>query len=273
VVVVGGLLAAREYFTHREPLPARRAATPSSLSGADPERTLKVVAAAVYELAGHLSGITALTRLVLTQSDASGRVRGDSERIQTRADMAARIARNLIALLQGGRATPELASINRLVEEVVQLRAADLEHEDVRVVRVLDPGLPAVWWVHAPAVRQALLCCLDAAAVALRASGRSGAIELSTAQEGEELLVRLRADGNGLPRGLLTPLSSGGVDSRQDPDLGLSLAREIVAHYGGSLSGRYRVAGGAELILRMPMATVPAPAEARWMGMGSDRSH
>jgi signal transduction histidine kinase len=272
VVAVGGLLAAREYFTHRAPIPARRAAT-SGVSGADPERTLKVVAAAVYELAGHLSGITALTRLVLTQSDASGRVRGDSERIQIRADMAARIARNLIALLQGGRATPELASVNRLVEEVVKLRAADLEHEGVRVVRALDPHLPAVWWVHAPAVRQALLCCLDAAAVALRTGGRTGSIELATAQEGDELVVRLRGEGQGLPRTLLTPLHSGSLDSRQDPDLGLSLAREIVAHYGGSLTGRYRGSGGAELVIRMPMASPPSTPDAHWMGLGTDRSH
>ena len=274
VVVVGGLLAAREYFTHRSPLLLRRAASATSgVSGADPERTLKVVAAAVYELTGHLSGITALNRLVLTQSDASGRVRGDSERIQTRADMAARIARNLIALLQGGRATPELASVNRLVEEVVKLRAADLEHEGVRVVRALDPHLPAVWWVHAPAVRQALLCCLDAAAVSLRSSGRTGSIELATALEGDELVVRLRGEGQGLPRTLLTPLAAGNVDSRQDPDLGLTLAREIVAHYGGSLTGRYRASGGAELVVRMPMASPPATPDARWMGLGTDRSH
>jgi signal transduction histidine kinase len=275
VVVVGALLAAREYFTHREP-PARRRPHLSSgaSSGMDPERLLKVVSTAVYEMAGHLSGITALARLVLTQSDATGRVRGDSERIQTRADMAARIARNLIALLQGGTATPELASVNRLVDEVVQLRATDLEHEGIRLARSLDPQLPAVWWVHAPAVRQALLCCLDAAAVALRADGRRGTLEVTTGQEGDELVVRLHADGHGLPRALLAPLSSGRFDSRQDPDLGLSLGREILMQYGGTLSGRYRVQGGAELVIRLPMIAMPAP-ETRWLGLGAGapRSH
>jgi C4-dicarboxylate-specific signal transduction histidine kinase len=208
---------------------------------------------------------------VLTQSDTSGRVRGDSERIQTRADMAARIARNLIALLQGGAATPELASVNRLVEEVVQLRGPDLDHEGIRLARTLDPQLPAIWWVHAPAVRQALLCCVDAAAVSLRGEGRRGTLEVVTAQEGDELVVRLQADGQGLPRTLLAPLSSGRIDTRQDPDLGLSLAREILTQYGGALTGRYRAHGGAELVVRLPMIAMPA-ADARWAGLGAGAS-
>jgi signal transduction histidine kinase len=269
VVVVGALLAAREYFTHREPTARRRPRLSSATSGMEPERLLKVVSTAVYEMAGHLSGITALARLVLTQSDASGRVRGDSERIQTRADMAARIARNLIALLQGGTATPELASVNRLVDEVLQLRGADLEHEGIRLARSLDPQLPAVWWVHAPAVRQALLCCLDGAAVALRADGRRGTLEVTTGQEGDELVVRLHADGQGLPRSVLAPLSSGRFDSRQDPDLGLSLAREILLQYCGTLSGRHRAQGGAELVIRLPMIAMPAAPETRWLGLGA----
>jgi signal transduction histidine kinase len=274
VVVVGALLAAREFLNHREPPARRRPRLSSATSGMEPERLLKVVSTAVYEMVGHLSGIAALARLVLTQSDASGRVRGDSERIQTRADMAARIARNLIALLQGGTATPELGSVNRLVDEVVQLRGADLEHEGIRLARSLDPQLPAVWWVHAPAVRQALLCCLDAAAVALRAEGRRGTLEVATAQEGDELVVRLHADGQGLPRALLAPLTSGRFDSRQDPDLGLSLGREILLQYGGSLAGRYRSQGGAELVIRLPMIAMPAAPDQRWLGLGaSPRSH
>jgi nitrogen-specific signal transduction histidine kinase len=272
VIVVGVLLAAREYLTHREPPAARRRRVSTGAgTSADPERLLKVVSTAVYEMAGHLSGITALARLVLTQSDTSGRVRGDSERIQTRADMAARIARNLIALLQGGAATPELASVNRLVEEVVQLRSADLDHEGIRLSRTLDPQLPAIWWVHAPAVRQALLCCLDAAAVSLRGQGRRGTLDVLTQLEGDELVVRLSADGQGLPRTLISPLSSGRVDTRQDPELGLSLAREILMMYGGTLSGRYRAQGGAELIVRLPMIAMPATPEARWAGLGTAR--
>lgn len=262
VVVVGVLLAAREYLAHREP-PARRRSRLSTAPGGgmEPERVLKVVSAAVYEMTGHISGITALARLVLTQSDTSGRVRGDAERIQTRADMAARIARNLIALLQGATATPELTSINRLVDDLVQLRSADLEHEGLRIERSLDPSLPAVRWVHAPAVRQALLCCLDAAAVALRAEGRRGTIEVATVQQGDELVVRVCADGQGLPRSLLAPLTSAHLDARQDPDLGLSLAREIVTHHGGSLTGRYRARGGAELVVRLPMTAMPAATD------------
>ncbi|HET8645084.1 MAG TPA: hypothetical protein VFO85_06325, partial [Vicinamibacteria bacterium] len=198
VGVVGALLAAREYLVRREaPLRRRR---PSSAPGSamDPDRVLKVVSTAVYEMAGHLSGITALARLVLTQSDASGRIRGDSERIQARADMAARIARNLIALLQDGPASAELSSVNRLVEEVAQARAADLAHEGIAVTRALDPQLPPVWWPHGAAVRQALLCCLDAAAVALRSQGRRGTVELTTAQQGDDLVVRVHGDGQGL---------------------------------------------------------------------------
>jgi C4-dicarboxylate-specific signal transduction histidine kinase len=124
-------------------------------------------------------------------------------------------------------------------------------------------------------VRQALLCCLDAAAVALRSEGRRGTLEVATAQEGDELVVRLHADGQGLPRSVLAPLSSGRLDSRQDPDLGLSLGREILLQYGGTLTGRHRAQGGAELVIRLPMVAMPAQPETRWLGLGAGapRSH
>ena len=69
---------------------------------------------------------------------------------------------------------------------------------------------------------------------------------------------------------------AGTVFSRsQDPDLGLSLGREILLQYGGTLNGRYRTQGGAELVIRLPMIAMPAAPETRWLGLGTGapRSH
>jgi signal transduction histidine kinase len=153
--------------------------------------------------------------------------------------------------------TPEIASLSRLVEEVIAQKAPDLEQESIVLRAQLGRDLPATW-ISQPAIRQVLVSCIDNAALAIRAAGRSGTIELATELDDDHILVRIRDDGPGLPRAALSQLAGGRLQvDRREPDLGLSLGREIVAQHGGTLTGRNRSQGGAELTLRLPLALAP----------------
>ena len=257
LAAVGTMLAVREVLRPRERWfrpPAGRvpgAGTPSS------SRLLRLVGTALFELSGHLSGVTALARLLTAQSDASGRVRGDAARIRERADAAARICRNLIAALAGEGATPELASPNRLVEEVIAQRRSDLAQENIRLESELAPEVPLTW-LQMPALRQVLLSCVDNSAVAIRTLGKPGSIEIATAVEGDHVVIRIRDDGPGLPKAALRLLAEGAGDRRAAADLGFTLGHEIVSQHGGTLTGRNRARGGAEITVRLPVVSATA---------------
>ena len=81
--------------------------------------------------------------------------------------------------------------------------------------------------------------------------GEPGSIELVAERAGDDLVVRVRDDGRGLPEGF-DPAASDG--------LGLQIVRTLVtSELGGSLDdGRTaRTAGGTEVVLTLPGAGVP----------------
>jgi len=263
VVALAAILALRELLAPR----AAAATGETGTTEASP-RLPGLVASAVYELGGELSGIAALSRLVLAQSDVPARVREDARRIRRHGDSALRIVNNVIAALRGVSGLPQMFSVNRAVREVIEERARDLAEESIRLRASLSDAVPPLT-LNMTALRQAVLCCVDAAAVGLRAGGGGGTIEIVTALDengagGErEVVVGVEADRGRLPGSALrrlgaTPLASRATAGELDASLGL--AREIVSQLQGSLTGRNREPGGAELWIRLPLSLSAAPA-------------
>jgi nitrogen-specific signal transduction histidine kinase len=158
-----------------------------------------------------------------------------------------------------------MVSVNQTVEAVIEERSFDLAEEAIRLSASLSDAVPPLT-LNMTALRQAVLCCVDAAAVSLRATAGGGTIEIVTAldyanadadADGEdEVLVCVRQDQGGLPRSALrqlgaTPLSTRSPASELDSSLGL--AREIVSQLHGTLTGHNRPQGGAELWIRLPV--------------------
>lgn len=255
VVVVGLLLAVREFLSHRE-----MATTRQQLEGArsqlrDAERRSRLVgflSGAAHELAGHLSGITSFVRLLLAQPDLTQRVRGDLGRIQERTDGALRIVRNLTALSRTGPRELDVLSVNEVAGRVVELRRADFAQEGIRVEAVLEPRVPALP-LDAFALQHALLGLVDNAVLAVRRSGSEGAVVVRTRLDEAEVVVSVTDDGPGLPPRLLRSLGRGGRAAWTESGLGLRLASQVAEQHGGTLSGRNRPEGGAELELRLPV--------------------
>ncbi|MET0555926.1 MAG: HAMP domain-containing sensor histidine kinase [Vicinamibacteria bacterium] len=250
LVGIGLLLALREAVRSRAAVPgspqANRAR--SELAGAPPARLLRLVATAIYELSGHISGISTLSRLLGSHPTAGPRVREDAARVQDRAETAGRIVRNLLAALPGAATTAQRFDLNRLVDEVVVQRHADLSAAGIDLRTRLASDLP-VLWLSVPAIRQVLVACLEAGALALRASG--GVVEVATGADGEHVVVRVSHRGTG----------DAGAPPRFEGDVGLGLAREVVSQHGGTLSEQPDSAGGTEITMRLPVIAAPSGRE------------
>jgi signal transduction histidine kinase len=269
VVVLGVILMLRELLARRD---GAVAAGPEATApgAADSPRLPALVASAVYELGAQLSGIAALARLVLAQSDLPPRVREDVRRIRRRGDTGLRIVNNVIAAVRGVGGLPQMVSVNVAVQEVLEERGFDLAEEHIRLHPSLSETVPPLT-LNIPALRQALLCCVDAAAVGLRAAGGGGTIELVTALDEDEgeVAVGVRAGEGTLPRSALrhlraTPLATQTAVGELDASLGL--AREIVSQLRGTLTGHNRRHGGTELWIRLPIVASAAPPAASGRG-------
>jgi signal transduction histidine kinase len=218
-------------------------------------RLMRAVRTALYEVGGHLSGVKALARLVLAQSDTSTRIRSDVQHLKNRGETASRIVDNLMAALRDAGATAQAFSVNRLVEEVSAMRGVDLAQEGIRFETRLASEEP-MSSIDPAALRHVLLSCVDHASVALRRSGVAGAIELVTALAEDQVVVRIGYQGPGLSKTLMKQLEGlvepfGGA---HDPELGLTLGRQTLVQHKGLLTARQRNGGGTELSLRIPRA-------------------
>jgi signal transduction histidine kinase len=250
LIGLGLLLALREAVRARAVLPgaSTTGAGRSDLAGAPPARLLRLVATAIYELSGHISGMSTLSRLLGSHPDAGRRVREDAARVQDRAETAGRIVRNLLAALPGAATTAQRFDVNRLVEDVVAQRQTELTTAGLEVHTRLAPDLP-VLWLSVPAIRQVLVACLEAGALALRASG--GVIDVATGTDGEHVVVRVSQRPAGDPA----------APRHFEGDVGLGLAREVVAQHGGTLSEQPDSGGGTEITMRLPVIAAPPGRE------------
>ena len=250
LIGVGLLLALREAARSRAAVPGSSHAGSgrSDLAGAPPARLLRLVATAIYELSGHISGISTLSRLLGSHPSAGPRVREDAARVQDRAETASRIVRNLLAALPGAATTAQRFDLNRLVEEVVVQRQADISAAGIDLRTRLAPDLP-VLWLSVPAIRQVLISCVEAGALALRESG--GVVMVATGADGDHVVVRVSHRSTG----------EAASPPRFEGDVGLGLAREVVSQHGGTLSEQPDSAGGTEVTMRLPVIAAPAGRE------------
>jgi len=258
VVVMTLILAAREIVMAREGQRAARGRFPGD---AGPSRWVRLVASAVHELGSHLSSITALARLLISQPDASPRQRADTLRLHERAEAATRVVRNILGALPHSGSGRERHSVNRLVEEAVETRRAALEREGIELTCTPGADIPEIP-LDAPALRHVLAALLDRAAVAIRAGSPTGQVTITTAVRGGAVLVTVGDSGLAAPGAVLDRLVDALRDSPEphlDSDLQRSVVRESVERQGGSLAVGVRPGGGTEFVVRLPipMADVP----------------
>jgi C4-dicarboxylate-specific signal transduction histidine kinase len=134
------------------------------------------------------------------------------------------------------------------VDDVVVQRQADLSAAGIDLRTRLAPELP-VLWLSVPAIRQVLVSCLEAGALALRESG--GVVMVATGADGDHVVVRVSHRSTG----------EAASPPRFEGDGGLGLAREVVSQHGGTLSEQPDSAGGTEVTMRLPVIAAPAGRE------------
>ena len=259
VVVMALILAAREIVMAREGQRTWRGRFPGD---AGPSRWVRLVGSAVHELGSHLSSITALARLLVSQSDASPRLRADTLRLHERAEAATRVVRNILAALPSSGGGRERHSVNRVVEDAVEARRPALERDGILVSCTLGEDVPEIA-LDAPALRHVIVALLDRAAVAIRAGTPTGEVDVATAVRGGAVLVTVGDSGLAAPGAALERLMDALRDSPEphmDSDLQRSVVRESVERQGGSLAVGHRPGGGTEFVVRLPMPASDAPA-------------
>ncbi|MBL6752508.1 MAG: PAS domain S-box protein [Nevskia sp.] len=177
------------------------------------------------------------------------------DKIATQAERAGKVIRGVRSLTRKRDAVREPLDCTALIHEALRLVDFEFRIKGLRIVLRLSPKLPPVLGdgvqiqqVLLNLIRNAIEAMGEAASgdfVELKAAAREGWVEISVSDCGPGLNADAQAR-------LFEPFFS---TKAQGMGLGLSICKSIMAAHGGALEYRHNQRGGAEFLMRLPVAS------------------
>lgn len=212
-----------------------------------------------HDLKTPLAAITGATSSLLETPPSDDATR--RELLQTIAEEARRLGRLLENILQMSRLesgaavpNPQWHVLEEIVGSALQRTRRELERHPVEVR--LPASLPLVF-VDGLLLEQLLVNLLENTA---RHTPAGTAVTLTAIREGQFLIVALADNGPGLVPGTEERIfekfyrASPAADAGRGSGLGLAICRAVAQAHGGKIQARNRPGGGAEFVLRLPLA-------------------
>lgn len=153
-----------------------------------------------------------------------------------------------------------LLSVNDVVNDVVSMSFGQLQSHQGVSIEVETQEVPAIYG-SPTALRTALMNIVINARQALPDNG--GRVRICTAVEGDEVLIRVRDNGKGIPSNVMPYITEAFFTTKGEhgSGLGLSVARKVVACHDGRIEFDSVEGEGATVTLRFPVAGQHAPMQ------------
>lgn len=191
--------------------------------------------------------------------------------ILVHAERCRRVVANLQQFARQVEPHLELARINDLVEQVLQLREYELGTQNIEVAREFDPGNPLLC-LDPHKIQQLVLNLVNNARDAIRVSGKSGRIWVRTRADSDTVTLEIADNGTGIiePGKVFDPFYTT-KEVGKGTGLGLSVCYGIVQEHRGKIHAE-NWEQGARFIVTLPLGganaveerqEIPAPATLR----------
>lgn len=172
-----------------------------------------------------------------------------------------RIVGDLLAFSR--RSAPHHADtdLNQVVEATLSLVGHKLKLANVEVELHLDPALPPVLCDRSQ-MQQVVLNLVLNAAEAMQPHGR-GRLRIETAAEGDEVLLRVADDGEGIPPEVLPRIFDPFFTTKPEGKgvgLGLAVTYGIIQAHQGDIEVQSQRGEGTVFTIRLPLRKAPAEA-------------
>ncbi len=215
----------------------------------------QLVAGVAHELNNPLTGVMGFSQLLL-ETDISGDVRRDVERISSEAVRAAKIVQNLLSFAR--KREPETTSVdlNQVAMATVEVKAYDLHTSNVIVETDLAADLPMIF-ADTSQIQTVLLNLIGNAQDAVGQLSGGGTVQISTRRVGDMVRVTVGDNGTGIRPEHLGKVFDPFFTTKEVGEgtgLGLSLCHGIITAHDGRIWAESELGQGAQFHVEMPMA-------------------
>jgi len=224
----------------------------------------QLVSGVAHELNNPLTGITGFAQLLLLR-DLDETSRRHVETIYAEAERASKIVSNLLTFARRRKAQKEPASLNTLLERVLELRNYDLRVRNIQTELDLDPALPETM-LDANQVQQVFLNIILNAEQAMRSGqGGAGTLRITTRREAAAVAASFQDSGPGMSEETLRRIFDPFFTTKEAGEgtgLGLTISYGIVEEHGGRISTQSRPGHGTTFTVELPLVASSAGAPA-----------
>jgi len=215
----------------------------------------KFVAGVAHELNNPLAAVVGFSE-VLKNATADAKSRQQADAILKAALRCKRIVQSLLSFARREQSERKLASLNTLIEMVLEIVGYSLRTGNIEVVTQLEPNLPLVL-VDTSQIQQVLLNIINNAQEAIQAGGQAGRIHIVTETRAPNIRISIQDNGPGIPREHLPRLFDPFFTTKEvgkGTGLGLSLCYGYIKEHGGTITPFSQLGKGATFLIELPIA-------------------
>jgi len=213
-----------------------------------------LVSGVAHELNNPLAGILGFAQLLLVRPPEEWG-RGDIESIEQNARRCQRIVENLLAFARQSRMTKRRASLNEVIDSVLNLNEYQFRMDNVHIERDLERSIPP-FPIDVNRWQQVFINLASNAHQALLASDVTPRrIRFATRLVDGSIEIRIADNGPGIPEDVQTHIFDPFFTTKEaGTGLGLGICFGIVEEHGGTIVLDKSVESGACFVITVPVA-------------------
>jgi PAS domain S-box-containing protein len=215
----------------------------------------ELAAGTAHELNNPLTSILGFSQLLM-EKEVPGDIREDVKLINTEAQRAANVTKNLLTFARKHAPVKEPNRINSIIEDVLELRAHAQKMNDIEVEKHLARYLPEVM-VDYFQMQQVFLNIIINAEFFMTETHSGGTLTVSTKKQNSTVVISIADDGPGIPPENLARIFDPFFTTKEPgkgTGLGLSICHGIVTEHGGQIYVRSQLGRGTTVFIELPLS-------------------
>ncbi|MFP3899161.1 MAG: PAS domain S-box protein [Dehalococcoidia bacterium] len=214
----------------------------------------ELAAGTAHELNNPLTSVIGFSQLLM-EKDVPQDIRGDLELIYSESRRAAEVIKNLLTFARKHAPVKQPNRIDRIMEDVLRLRAYEHKVNNIEVKKHVVPGLPEVV-VDYFQMQQVLLNLIINAEYFMTEAHQGGTLTIAVKRRNSTMVISVADDGPGIAQEHLSQLFNPFFTTKmagKGTGLGLSICHGIVTEHGGRIYARSQPGKGATFYVELPI--------------------
>ncbi|MCX6010303.1 MAG: PAS domain S-box protein, partial [Chloroflexi bacterium] len=208
-----------------------------------------------HELNNPLTSIIGFSQLLM-EREVPDDIREDLKLINSEAQRAASVTKNLLTFARKHAPVKQRNHINNIIEDVLKLRTYEHKLNAIEVERQLDPDLPEIM-VDYFQMQQVFMNILINAEYFMTAAHNRGTLTITTKKQNNTVMISIADDGPGIPpenlKRIFDPFFTT-KEAGKGTGLGLSICHGILTEHGGQIYARSQPGKGATIFVELPIS-------------------